>query len=146
MKIVRVGRNELVILGSFKKSRKILKKLREIFKRQKYKVRPYEKSKSNLKRFDFKRSDKLKATRQISPGKKKKGRLHFSIIRQKRGSIYMEVHKDRYINGHFETHHKNSQAKREAKRMLNIIAKELNIKKSNIITITKSDLEGYIKE
>ena len=144
MKIARIGRNELILINPPGKSKKILKRLRKIFKKQEYKVRPYEKNENSLKRFDFKNSNKLKAIKSLSPGKRKKGRLHFSIIRQRRGSIYMEVHKDRYVNGRFETHHKNSQAKREARRMQRIIAKELGIKESDIITISKSELEGYI--
>lgn len=127
--LIRMGDNKLVVISPSDNALEIIKK---VFKKQRYKVGFYNND-----------STQLRAIRVISRGKKRKGRLHFSILTKKDNSIHIEGHKDRYIRGHFETNHKSSQAKRETNRLQGILAKALEIKSSELIVMKKEDLREY---
>jgi hypothetical protein len=111
--LLRTGENRLIIYGTFDDS---LEKIREIFKKQQYKISLYCENDPT----------RIKAIKEVTPGKKRKGKLHFSIIKNENRSIYIEAHKDRYINGSFKSDHKNNHAKRELNRLQMIIAKNLH--------------------
>jgi len=114
MEILKARKGELLIFGTFDNTLGIIEK---IFRIQSYKVEPY--NRDNLNR--------LKATKLITIGKKWKGRIRFSIIKEKNRIVHIEVHKDRFINGSFVSGHNNGNAKREMNRIQGIIARTLEV-------------------
>ena len=129
MMLIRMGDNKLRLINPLDDS---LERIKMVFKKQRYKVRPYDND-----------PGKLKAIKVISRGKKRKGRFHFSIIMTKDNSILIEGHKDRYLRNHFETDHNNSQSKREINRLQGILKKALEIDSSEVVSIKKNFLRDY---
>jgi ribose 5-phosphate isomerase len=127
--LARMGNNKLVITNP---SKDAFETVKEVFERQEYKVDLYLDSNPN----------QVKAVKILDRNDKKKGKLHFSITN--RGSaVIIDGHKDRFIDHHFESHHKSKEAKKELNRLQGILIRALKIKPSEIMIIKKEDLEAY---